>query len=161
MSPTSEGRKTVKSEGQFLDARYGWSVGESMDKFISELGNKKILGAKCPNCEYTYVPPREFCAQCNTELDEDSIIEIPGRGTLVGYTIGSIELDGRGNFEDLDEPKVIGAIKLEGTDSKIFMPIGEIDPEDVKVGMEAEVEWVDEPEGELSDIKYFKPSGGQ
>lgn len=151
--------EVITVESMPIVAGFEWSVGELMDRFISELANKKIFGAECSDCGYTYVPPRLRCGKCYSEMGKDELVELSGRGTLVSYTKASVELDGSGNLEDLDEPFVIGAIRLEGADSKIFMPIKEVDLDEVEEGMEVEVEWVEEPEGEISDIKYFKPRG--
>ena len=68
-----------------------------------------------------------------------------------------MELDGKGNFVDLDEEKPIGAVKLDGADSTMFVPLGEVDPKDLKVGMKITVHWSDKTEGKISDMAYFKP----
>jgi len=128
-------------------ARFEWSVGFLMERFIKSLVDKKILAAKCPSCGYTYVPPRSRCGKCYAQLGETNLVELSGKGKLVGYTIAHVELDGSGNFRDLEKPRVIGAIKLEGADSTIFMPLEEVDPKEVKEGMEVEVKWRDEMKG--------------
>ncbi|MEM2618351.1 MAG: Zn-ribbon domain-containing OB-fold protein [Candidatus Hadarchaeales archaeon] len=129
-----------------------------MERFIKSLAERKILGTKCPKCGYAYVPPRSRCGKCHAKLGEKDLIELSGRGVLVGYTTAYVELDGEGNFRDLEKPKTIGAIKLEGADSILFMPIGEIDPKEVKEGMKVEPKWREETKGELGDLEYFKPS---
>lgn len=149
----------IPVKGLPFSAGFRWSVGFQMERFIKELAKKRILGAKCPNCGYTYVPPRSRCGKCYTTLGEENLTELSGKGDLVSYTVAHVELDGHGNFLDLGEPKVIGAIKLEGADSTIFMPIEEIDPKEVKEGMKVEVVWGEETKGELADMKYFKPGG--
>lgn len=136
---------------------FRWSVGEMMEKFIKTLADRKILGAKCPECGYVYVPPRWRCGKCYARIAEENLIELSGKGTLLSYAIAYVELDAVGNFKDLDKPKVIGAIKLENADSTLFMPLGEIKPEDLKEGMKVEVAWREKTKGELADIKYFVP----
>ncbi len=148
----------VRVKGLPFVARFKWSTGFLMERFIKSLAEKKLLGAKCPSCGYTYVPPRSRCGKCLTKLGEKNLVELSGRGVLVGYTTAYVGLDGEGNFVDLEKPRVIGAIKLEGADSTIFMPIGEIDPEGVREGMEVEPKWREATRGELADIEYFKPS---
>nr|MDO8063411.1 Zn-ribbon domain-containing OB-fold protein [Candidatus Freyrarchaeum guaymaensis] len=142
-----------------FSAGFRWSVGEVMEHFIKSLGERKILGGKCPRCGYTYVPPRNRCGKCYSEIKPENLTELSGKGVLVGYTIAHVELDGVGNIKDLEEPLVIGAVKLDGADSTIFVPIGEVKPEEVKSGMRVEVAWREETEGEIGDIKYFKPAG--
>lgn len=137
---------------------FRWSVGEMMEKFIKTLADRKILGAKCPECGYVYVPPRWRCGKCYSRMGVGNLIELSGKGTLLSYTTAYVELDAVGNFNDLDKPKVIGAIKLENADSILFMPLGEIKAEDLKEGMRVEAAWREETRGELADIKYFVPA---
>ena len=154
---SSKESEVIPVRGLPFVAGFRWSVGFQMERFIKSLANKKILASKCPKCGYTYVPPRSRCGKCCTKLEEANLIELSGKGNLVGYTTAYVELDGSGNFRDLDKPKVIGAIKLEGADSTIFMPIEEVDPKDVKEGMKVEVKWRDETKGQLADIEHFRP----
>ena len=139
-------------------AGFNWSTGFQMQRFIEELANRKILGVKCPQCGYTYVPPRSRCGKCYTKIGEENLINLSGKGTLVGYTTAYVKLDGQGNFQDLEEPGIIGAIKLENADSTIFMPLEGIKPRDVTEGLKVEVQWREETKGELADIRCFKPA---
>ena len=141
-------------------AGFRWSAGEMMERFIKALAERKILGVRCPQCGYVYVPPRWRCGKCYARLGEENIAELSGKGTLLSYTTAAVEIDGAGNFKELGSPKAFGAIKLEGAGSTIFMPLGEVKPGDLKVGMAVEVVWREETKGELADIKYFKPVKG-
>jgi len=102
-------------------ANFGWSTGSQMQRFIGELADKRILGAKCPGCGYTYVPPRSRCGKCYAGMGEEDLIPLSGKGTLVSYTTAHVRLDGQGEFQDLEKPEIIGAIRLDNTDSTIFM----------------------------------------
>ena len=139
-------------------AAFSWSTGFLMEKFIKELANKKILAAECPRCGYTHVPPRSRCGKCNAKIEEKNLITLSGKGTLVSYTTAHVKLDGNGNFQDLEKPEIIGAIKLEKADSTIFMPVEGIKPKDITEGLKVKVQWRDETKGELADIRCFKPA---
>ena len=136
-------------------AGFCWSTGFLMEKFIKSLAKKEIWAAKCPRCGYTYVPPRNRCGQCDAKIEEKDLIKLSGKGILVGFTKAYVQLDGSGNFQDLDEPQYIGALKLEGADSTIFMPIADIEPQDIKEGIKVQVKWQDQTQGAISDIQYF------
>ncbi|MBE0430483.1 MAG: Zn-ribbon domain-containing OB-fold protein [Dehalococcoidia bacterium] len=138
-------------------AGFRWSVGEQMERFIKALEQRRILGGKCGQCGYVYVPPRDRCGRCHASISEQDLTEIPGKGTLLSYTVAHVELDGSGNFRALDAPKVIGAIKLEGADSTIFMPVEKIEAEQLKVDMPVEVVWAEKTEGRLTDLRAFRP----
>ena len=148
----------IKVQALPFAAGFNWSTGFQMQRFIKELANRKILGAKCPQCGYTYVPPRSRCGKCYTRIEEENLITLSGKGTLVGYTTAYVELDGQGDFRDLEEPGIIGAIKLENADSTIFMPLEGIKPRDVTEGLKVELQWREETKGELADIRCFKPA---
>jgi len=152
-----EKREVIRVTGLPMVAGFRWSVGKMMERFIKSFADRKILAAKCPKCGYTYVPPRLRCGKCYTKIEEKNLVELSGKGTLIGYTTAYVQLDGRGNFLDLDKPKVIGAIKLEGSDSTIFMPLGEVDPKKVKEGIKVKAVWREETKGEIADIVYFEP----
>jgi len=147
----------VRVEGRPFIAGFNWSVGFQMERFIKAFANKKILASKCPKCGYTYVPPRSRCGKCNARIEEKDLLDLSGKGTLVGYTTAHVELDGAGNFRDLKKAKLIGAIKLDGADSTIFMPLEEVKAKDLKEGMKVAVNWKDKTKGEIADIKSFKP----
>ena len=154
---TSENSEIVRVSGVPFVANYNWSVGLPMERFIKALADKKILASKCPACGYTYTPPRNRCGKCNAAIEDKDIIELSGKGSLQSYTTARVELDGAGNFKDLEKPKLIGAIKLDGADSTIFMPLSEVDPEKVATGMKVQVKWKKETKGELADMESFKP----
>jgi len=139
-------------------ANFNWSVGFQMQRFLKALAQKKILAVKCPGCGYIYVPARNRCGKCSAKMDEKDLMEISGKGTLISYTLAYVELDGKGNWTDLKEQKIIGAIKLDEADSTIFMPLSELSPADLKIGIKLEPAWNSETKGSWKDILYFKPA---
>lgn len=151
-----ENREVIRVSGLPFVAGFQWSVGKMMERFIKSFADRKILAAKCPKCGYTYVPPRSRCGKCYAQIKDKNLVELSGKGILIGYTTAYVQLDGKGNFLDLDKPKVIGAIKLEDSDSTIFMPLGEVDSKDLKEGIRVEAVWRKETKGEIADIMYFK-----
>ena len=153
-----EKREIIRVSGLPIVAGFQWSVGKMMERFIKAFADRKILAAKCPECGYTYVPPRLRCGKCSKQFEQKNLVELSGKGSLIGYTTAYVQLDGKGNFLDLDKPKVIGAIRLDDSDSTIFMPLGEVDPQDVKEGIRVEAVWRKETKGEIADIMYFKPT---
>jgi uncharacterized OB-fold protein len=140
-----------------LSAEYRWSVGVPMEKFIKSLAEKKLLASKCPECGYIYTPPRNRCGKCNAEIGDKDMLELSGKGVLVSYTVAAVDLDGKGNWTDLKKPAVIGAIKLDGADSTVFLPV-DVDPAKAETGMKVEVKWAATPKGEIADLVAVKPA---
>lgn len=154
----SDKEKFIKVDGLPLGADFNWSVGVLMEKFIKSLGDKKLFGAKCPKCGYVVAPPRTRCMKCNARMGEDDLVELSGKGTIQGRTLANVKLDGKCNFVDLKEPKIIGAIKLDDADSTLFMPVEGADIEKLGIGTAVSIQWSDETKGEIADIKCFKPA---
>jgi len=146
----------IKVDSLPLGAGFNWSVGVLMEKFIKSLADKKLLGSKCGKCGYVHAPPRTRCVKCNAKVGEDGLVELSGKGTLLGSTVAAVELDGKCNWLDLESPKIIGAIKLEDADSTLFLPVEATDPEILGPGAAVAIEWSDETKGEIADIKGFK-----
>jgi uncharacterized OB-fold protein len=157
----SEPEKIIRVEGLPLGAGFNWSVGVLMEKFMNALAQKKLLAAKCPACGYVVAPPRTRCPRCNARIGEPDLIELSGKGKIIGRAQAQVELDGKCNFRDLKEPKLIGAIKLDGADSTIFMPIEPPDPAKLPIGASVSVQWNDQLKGEIADIRCFKREGSE
>ncbi|MBU1669965.1 MAG: Zn-ribbon domain-containing OB-fold protein [Actinobacteria bacterium] len=148
--------ENVRELGIDIDATYSWSVGASMERFVRGLADRRLLGARCPKCSRVLVPPRKVCERCFVETDE--WVEVGPGGTVVSFTVGEVELDGKaGGFKDLDVPVVTGLIKPDGADTAFVHVIGEADPREVACSMRVEAVWADEAGGALSDLRYFKP----
>lgn len=139
-----------------IDASYNWSVGARMERFIRGLGERKLLGIRCPECRRVFVPPRKICERCFAETDD--WVEVGPGGTVLSFTVGHVELDEKaGGLVDLDEPRVYGLIKPDGADTSFVHRIGEAEPGEVSGSMRVEAVWADPTAGTLSDLLYFKP----
>ncbi len=138
-------------------AGFNWSVGFLMERFIKALARKEFLGGRCPSCHYTYVPPRSRCGKCHAILREGDLVPLSGTGTLLSYTTAYVALDGNGNFVDLPEPRIIGAVRFEGADSTVFLPLEGVMPDQVEQGLKVCLRWRQETKGELADISSVVP----
>src|SRR5512137_2457282 len=91
-----EGKSEIVEVKTFpFPAGFNWAVGPAMQKFIQALAGKRVLGAKCPSCGYTYVPPRSRCGKCYTAMGEKNMVDLSGRGTLMSYTKAHVRMDGQ------------------------------------------------------------------
>jgi len=63
-----------------VDYTYNYRIGPYLEKYIKGLGEKKILGVTCPECNKVPVPPRKICGACNRVLDE--WVEVGPAGTV-------------------------------------------------------------------------------
>ena len=154
-----EGKSEIVEVKTFpFPAGFNWAVGPMMQRFIEALANRRVLGARCPECGYTYVPPRSRCGKCYAVVDEMNMLDLSGRGTLMSYTEAHVKLDGNGNLQDLEKPTIVGAVKLDGADSMLFMPVEGVKPADLKESLKVKIRWREETRGELADIRCFEPA---
>jgi hypothetical protein len=133
---------------------YNWSVGETGSRFFAELrDHQKIWGTKCPDCGTVFLPPRKNCPVCMVQIKE--WVEIEPKGTLETYTAVSY-------YSPVLPPAkgqlIYGIVKLDGADTGLVHLLGEVDPEDIQIGMRVEAVFNQNPQGNIHDIAYFKPS---
>ena len=136
-----------------LMSRY--TAGIAGETFFREIkDNARIVGTRCSNCDLVYVPATIFCERCFAELDE--WVQVPSQGTVFTYTVLYRDLDNR----PLEPPAILAYVKLEESTGGLVHYLGEIDPEDVYVGLEVEPLFKDaaEREGSILDIEYFRPA---
>jgi len=67
-------KKTISVDQRF-------ATGPVMGKFFNQLKKKKIIGNKCPSCGRIQLPPREICAECRVDVD-DNFVEVGPKGEL-------------------------------------------------------------------------------
>ena len=133
---------------------YRTFVGAVASKFFIEMrDNKKIMGMRCPQCKLVYMPPRLICGKCFSQLDE--WVELDGKGTLLTYTV--VNYKEPTQPPDVNPPFIYGIVQLDGADTGLLHLIGGVKPEEVSVGMKIQAEFKDKREGNILDIKYFKP----
>ena len=135
-----------------LTSRY--SAGIAGEKFFRAIKDEgKFLGTRCEVCDLVYVPATMFCERCFAGLDE--WVEVPNRGWVFTYTVLHRDLDDG----LLDPPAILAYVELEGTDGGLVHYMGEVDPEDLCIGMEVEAVFKEaaERDGSILDIEHFRP----
>lgn len=131
---------------------YEWSVGRAGERFFTELkDNKRIMGARCRTCGRVMVPPRIFCEECFVDAIE--WVEVEPKGTLVTFGDCYFSTDGK----KLDEPWILGIVRLNGSDGGLIHFIKEAKAEDLRIGMPMEIVFNDNRKGHILDISHFRP----
>jgi uncharacterized OB-fold protein len=88
-------------------ARYNYTTGWALGRFLAGLKEGKILGTVCKKCGRVFIPPRMYCSYCFREVDD--WVEASGEGTVHTVVASYIEAT-RARAE---EPKIVGVIKLD------------------------------------------------
>jgi hypothetical protein len=136
-------------------ARYAWSAGPAMSRFLDELKEGRIIARRCNHCRRVLVPPRMFCERCLRP--SDGWVYLPGTGVVEAFSLSYIDTDAN----RIEEPILVGVIALDGAPEHcgIMHYFGEVSPDAIHIGMEVEPVWKPEHEreGAITDIKYFRP----
>ena len=150
---------TEKLEGKDVWIYHGqiyipntYAAGAVGSQFLIALRNKKkIMGTRCPTCNRVYVPARSVCKDCFGQLDE--LVEVSDKGTLLTYTV----CHQPNRVQPVEPPIVYGIIQLDGADTGIVHMLGEVDLEQLRIGMRVQAVFNEKREASILDIKYFKP----
>jgi uncharacterized OB-fold protein len=88
----------------------------------------------------------------------DDWVYLPDTGTVNTFSLCYVTWD----MQYLDEPEIPAVIDIDGTHPSvgIMHMLGEVNPDDIKIGMQVQAVWKppEEREGSILDIKYFKPA---
>jgi len=136
-------------------AQYTYGIaGERFFRQIKDSG--RIMGTKCQECNLVYLPPRIYCERCFGELTE--WVEVPNRGVVHTFTLAYTDLDGN----RLEKPIVVTFVRFDGVYGGLVHRLGEVEPENVAIGMSVEIMLKPKAErvGSILDIDYFRPIQG-
>jgi uncharacterized OB-fold protein len=139
-----------------LPVRHRYTPGVAGEAFFAALRDAGVLlGSRCANCDYTYVPARMFCERCFAELTADT--EVGPGGELVSFTILFEGIEG----EPLELPEVIGAVRLDGADAVLIHRVLDLTDEPLEIGERVEVALRPEADrsGSILDIEGFRLAG--
>jgi uncharacterized OB-fold protein len=111
------------------------------------------MGTRCPDCNRVYVPARSICKDCFGQLSQ--WVEVSDKGTLLTYTV----CNAPNAVQPTEAPLTYGIVQLDGADTGFVHMLGEVEPEQLRVGMRVQAVFKEEREASILDIRYFKPLG--
>ncbi len=138
-----------------LHGEYAWDTGIAIGRYLSALRQGIILGARCRNCRRIVVPPRIVCEWCFRPMSE--YIPLKDTGTVNTFSVCYVTWD----VQRIAQPEIPAVIEIDGASPLhgILHKLGEVDPEEVHIGMRVQAVWrpANERLGSITDILYFKP----
>ncbi|HEX6230616.1 MAG TPA: Zn-ribbon domain-containing OB-fold protein [Actinomycetota bacterium] len=152
----AEFRSATGAVDHAVDARYAWDAGVAIGRFLEGLLEGRILGRECRGCERVLVPPRMFCERCFRATDAWRQVE--PTGVVQTFSVCHVRWD----MERLESPEVPAVISIDGSDGGLLHVLGDVSPDEVRVGMAVEAVWrpVGERTGSILDIAHFRPRPG-
>ncbi len=134
--------------------RYAWDTGVAVGRFLRELKNGRIIGRRCHRCRRVLVPPRMFCERCFRPTDAWQQVE--DSGVINTYSVSHLRWDA----SRIEEPILVAVIEIDGSgDGSLLHYLGEVKPQEIRIGMKVKAVWKpeEEREGSILDIRYFRP----
>ena len=107
------------------------------------LGEERLMGSRCKECDALFVPPRSICVKCHGS--EMEWVETKGKGTLAAFTCITVAppfMMAQGY--DRKHPYCSGVVELE-EGARVDARIEGVDaskPEDIKIGMPLKVKFL-------------------
>jgi uncharacterized OB-fold protein len=137
------------------NAQYGWDAGVAIGRYLAELKEGRLIGVHCRQCRRTVIPPRNVCEWCFRPMDD--WVYLPDTGTVNTFSLCYVTWD----MKRVEEPEISAVIDIDGTRPPVGIMhlLGEVAPDDVKIGMRVQAVWKppEERTGAITDIRYFKP----
>ncbi len=136
-----------------LDAAYDRDAGVAVGGFLRGLEEGRLLGRACPSCDRVLVPPRLFCERCFRPTTR--WVGLADTGVVQTFSICHVSWDMR----RLERPEIPAVIAIDGADGGLLHRLGEVPPEEVRIGTPVEAVWrpASERVGSILDIAYFRP----
>ena len=138
-----------------MHAEYHWDTGIAIGAYLAAMKEGVILGATCRRCRKTVVPPRLVCEWCYRPME--AYIPLQDSGTVNTFSLCYVTW----NVQRIREPEIPAVIEIDGASPLhgIMHKLGEVAPEEVRIGMRVKAVWrpAGEREGAITDILYFKP----
>ena len=134
--------------------KYSWAAGIAIGRFLNGLKSGEIIGTRCDHCRRVVVPPRIFCEWCFKP--SETWVKLPDTGTVNTFSISYITAD----TTRIKNPIIPAVIEIDETSNAGFLHlIGDVKPDEVKIGMKVKAVWVDSTKrkASITDIKHFAP----
>ena len=137
-----------------LSIPYAWAAGDHATRFYREIAeNRKIFGARCPECRRVLAPARKACSRCFADTTE--WVEVGPGGVVKSFTVVHYA---EPLIQPWSPPFAFGLIQLDGADTAFIHLIAGVELQHLKTKMRVEAVFAEEPKGNILDINYFKPS---
>ena len=140
------------------ELKYAWDNGVAIGRYLEELKNGRIIARKCNRCGRVMLPPRMFCELCWRATDE--WVYCRDTGTVNTFSICYVNWDAS-RLAKGQPPHLPAVIEIDGASKGmgILHKLGEVAPQDIRIGLKVKAVWKDasEREGKITDIMYWKP----
>ena len=106
----------------------------TIESFYSQVGENRLMAAKCSNCGNLLLPPKPICTKCLSK--NLKWIELDGIGKLLSYTVIHIAPE---QFQSMT-PYTVGIVEFK---NGLRLPgmIRDLNSKEIKVGMPVKIDF--------------------
>jgi uncharacterized OB-fold protein len=134
-----------------MPVAHRYTPGVAGELFFAALRDRGVLlGSRCEECAFTYVPARLFCERCFGELNAD--VEVGPGGELRSFSIAYVDVDER----PVEEPVTYGLVRPDGADAVLLHRVIDAGDEPLEIGARVEVVLEDDRSGSILDVRGFR-----
>ncbi|MBI4528576.1 MAG: Zn-ribbon domain-containing OB-fold protein [Deltaproteobacteria bacterium] len=148
-------RREVFTTSYSPNLRYAWDTGEAIGRYLEELKQGRLIARLCRKCERVMIPPRIFCERCFRRTDDWVYVKDTGKVNTFSLCYVNWEV------RRLNRPEIPAVIEVDGASPGmgILHLLGNVAPEDVRVGMSVRAVWKPPSRrtGSITDIAHWKP----
>lgn len=146
-----------------LSYDYTRSTGPVIGTFLAGLRDRRILGIRGRDGR-VLVPPQEYDPLTSESLgarraeavaQEDEWVEVAAEGEVVSWAWNPTPRPG----QPLDRTFAWVLVRLDGADTTMLHALDVSAPDQVVTGQRVRIRWSDEPQGRITDIACFEPTG--
>ena len=119
--------------------------------FFAGLAAGKLLGSKCPHCDYVFATPRVHCMHCGQSTQWQ---ELPTRGRIHTFTTCYYASE----FFLKETPYTLILVEFEDVDTLFLSRLLGAEPDEVSIGIGVEAKFVRNSKFKATDV-YFVPLG--
>jgi hypothetical protein len=132
-----------------MEVFFKYSYGQQ-SRFFRELReNRKLYGARCPECSKVYCPPRSQCSLCYVSTEW---VPLKGTGVITACTVQYFTT----STFIRKLPFICAYVKLDGTDFLMMTNMEVEDVSKIRVGTRVEAVFREDRHGTVTDV-YFRP----
>ena len=121
--------------------------------FFAALAEGKLLGSRCPACDYIYATPRAHWYQCGGATQWQ---DLPLEGKV--HTFTTCYYGGEAFLAET--PFTLILVEFPGVDTLFLSRLKGARPEELRIGMEVTARFTEKPSFRITDV-WFEPKGRQ
>ncbi len=148
----------LRHVGVDMSVDYIYTSGIAGEAFFKALRDEgRILAVHCPVCRNNQLPPRMFCEDCFTPLDQ--YVDVPKEGRVAALSVARVDRRGK----PLPAPEVFAFVTFKGIQEGGLIHRLLVAPEKAKVGMAVRprIKPREARTGTILDIEGFEPATSQ